>query len=76
MGDQDHSGRSGRTFKGNVEIHGGKKINGYKAKAKKKSKIPIEAYLAKDEFGDYMIPQIRQRPILLMGPPGNQERPR
>ena len=26
--------------------------------------------MPKDEFGDYMIPQIRQRPILLMGPPG------
>ena len=33
-------------------------------------KDSIEAYLAKDEYGDYMIPSIRQRPILLMGPPG------
>ena len=41
-----------------------------KGAKKKKSKIPIEAYLAKDEYGDYMIPSIRQRPILLMGPPG------
>lgn len=39
-------------------------------RAKKEIKDSIEAYLAKDEFGDYMIPQIRQRPILLMGPPG------
>ena len=30
----------------------------------------IEAYLSKDEFGEYRIPAIRQRPILLMGPPG------
>lgn len=39
-------------------------------RAKKEIKDSIESYLAKDEFGDYMIPQIRQRPILLMGPPG------
>ncbi len=30
----------------------------------------VSAYLKKDENGDYMIPEIRQRPILLMGPPG------
>lgn len=30
----------------------------------------IQAYLKKDETGDYMIPSVRQRPILLMGPPG------
>ncbi len=30
----------------------------------------IAAYLEKDEFGDYRIPEIRQRPVLLMGPPG------
>ncbi len=34
-------------------------------RAKKEIKDSIEAYLAKDEFGDYMIPQIRQRPMLL-----------
>ena len=28
------------------------------------------AYLAKDAAGDYVIPPVRQRPILLMGPPG------
>ena len=33
-------------------------------------KDSIEAYLAKDEFGNYLIPAIRQRPILLMGAPG------
>ena len=30
----------------------------------------VEAYLAKDETGAYEIPVERQRPILLMGPPG------
>ena len=30
----------------------------------------IRAYLAKDEDGEYRIPSIRQRPVLLMGPPG------
>ena len=39
-------------------------------RAKQEIKDSIEAYLAKDEYGDYRIPVIRQRPILLMGPPG------
>ena len=39
-------------------------------RAKKEIKNSIEAYLMKDEEGDYLIPSIRQRPILLMGPPG------
>lgn len=39
-------------------------------RAKKEIKDSIEAYLKKDEDGKYMIPTIRQRPILLMGPPG------
>ncbi|MBS5150414.1 MAG: AAA family ATPase [Butyricicoccus pullicaecorum] len=30
----------------------------------------IRAYLARDRFGAYQIPSVRQRPILLMGPPG------
>ncbi len=30
----------------------------------------VAAYLAKDESGEYKIPSIRQRPILLIGPPG------
>ena len=38
-------------------------------RAKKEIKDSIEAYLAKDEYGDYMIQSIRQRPILLLGPP-------
>ena len=39
-------------------------------RAKQEIKDSIEAYLAKDEFGNYLIPAIRQRPILLMGAPG------
>lgn len=39
-------------------------------RAKKEIKDSIEAYLHKDVFGEYMIPAINQRPILLMGPPG------
>lgn len=30
----------------------------------------LRAYLRKDEMGNYMFPIVRQRPILLMGPPG------
>lgn len=30
----------------------------------------IRAYLARDSFGAYQIPSVRQRPMLLMGPPG------
>jgi len=30
----------------------------------------LQAYLMKDELGSYLIPTVRQRPILLMGPPG------
>ena len=30
----------------------------------------LRAYLAKDEQGNYLIPVNRQRPVLLMGPPG------
>ncbi len=39
-------------------------------RAKQEIKDTIYAYLMKDEFGGYVIPQIRQRPILLIGPPG------
>ena len=39
-------------------------------RAKEEIKDSIEAYLKKDAYGEYMIPAIRQRPILLMGPPG------
>ncbi len=39
-------------------------------RAKKEIQDAIEAYLLKDIYGEYQIPVIRQRPILLMGPPG------
>lgn len=39
-------------------------------RAKQEVKDSIEAYLLKDEFGGYRIPAVRQRPVLLMGPPG------
>lgn len=39
-------------------------------RAKQEIRNSIEAYLAKDEFGAYRIPPVRQRPVLLMGPPG------
>lgn len=38
--------------------------------AKNEIKNAIQAYLAKDEFGEYRIPAVRQRPVLLMGAPG------
>ena len=39
-------------------------------RAKQEIKDSIEAYLMKDEFGEYRLPAIRQRPIFLVGPPG------
>ena len=39
-------------------------------RAKQEIRDSIEAYLQKDADGHYLIPSIRQRPILLMGPPG------
>ena len=38
--------------------------------AKEEIKNTIEAYLLKDAYGAYTIPSNRQRPVLLMGPPG------
>ena len=38
--------------------------------AKQDIKNTVRAYLDKDEFGQYRIPEVRQRPILLIGPPG------
>lgn len=38
--------------------------------AKDEIKRSIDAYLLKDAFGEYRIPRVRQRPILLMGAPG------
>ncbi len=39
-------------------------------RAKEEIKNTVEAYLHKDELGSCYIPMIRQRPILLIGPPG------
>lgn len=38
--------------------------------AKEEIKNTVKAYLHKDGEGNYVIPEIRQRPILVMGPPG------
>ena len=38
--------------------------------AKKQIADTLRAYLTRDELGGYLIPTVRQRPILLMGPPG------
>ena len=39
-------------------------------KAKEDIRHTVRAYLEKNEFGRYRIPMVRQRPILLIGPPG------
>lgn len=39
-------------------------------RAKEEIERTVRAYLAKDALGEYAIPAVRQRPILLMGPPG------
>ena len=39
-------------------------------RAKQEIKDSIQAYLLKNEYGEYEIPVIRQRPILLIGAPG------
>lgn len=39
-------------------------------RAKQEIKDSIQAYLLKNDLGEYEIPPIRQRPILLIGPPG------
>ena len=39
-------------------------------RAKEEIERTVRAYLAKDALGEYAIPAERQRPILLMGPPG------
>ncbi|MBO5329944.1 MAG: AAA family ATPase [Anaerotignum sp.] len=40
------------------------------AEAKEQIKHAMIAYFTKDEFGNYKIPIEKQRPIILMGPPG------
>ena len=39
-------------------------------RAKQEIRDRIEAYLLKNEYGEYEIPTVRQRPILLIGAPG------
>lgn len=39
-------------------------------RAKQEIKDAIQAYLCKDEYGDWVIPRVRQRPVLLLGAPG------
>lgn len=39
-------------------------------RAKQEIKDTISAYLLKDEYGEYIIPSLRQRPIFLIGAPG------
>ena len=39
-------------------------------RAKEEIQHSICAYLNKNEYGEYKIPAIRQRPLLLIGPPG------
>ena len=38
--------------------------------AKQEIANTLRAYLEKDGLGNYLIPSVRQRPVLLMGPPG------
>ena len=38
--------------------------------AKEEIKHTVQAHLSKDAFGEYKIPAVRQRPVLLIGPPG------
>lgn len=40
------------------------------AEAKEYIKNTVSIYLKKDEFGDYRIPVMRQRPVFLLGAPG------
>lgn len=38
--------------------------------AKQEIANTLKAYLTRDELGNYLIPAVRQRPVLLIGPPG------
>jgi hypothetical protein len=40
------------------------------SEAKKQIKYAVISYLTKDEYGGYVIPVERQRPLFLVGPPG------
>ena len=58
MGDENNPDRGGDLQIMNIK------------RAKEEIKDTIEAYLLKDEYGAYEIPSVRQRPVLLIGPPG------
>ena len=38
--------------------------------AKTEIKRTLALYLEKDELGNYLMPQVKQRPLFLVGPPG------
>ena len=38
--------------------------------AKEQIQNTLRAYLSRDELGNYRIPAVRQRPVLMIGPPG------
>ena len=38
--------------------------------AKEQIEIAMKAYFTKDQFGSYIIPIEKQRPVILIGPPG------
>ena len=38
--------------------------------AKQEIMDTVQAYLMKDEYGEYVIPSIHQRPVLILGAPG------
>lgn len=40
------------------------------SEAKKQVRYSVQAYLSKNEYGEYKIPIERQRPLFLIGPPG------
>lgn len=40
--------------------------------AKEQIKNAMTAYFTNDELGNYAIPIERQRPVFLIGPPGNR----
>ena len=40
------------------------------SQAKEQIQNAMTAYFAKDEFGEYLIPEEEQRPVFLIGPPG------
>lgn len=40
------------------------------AEAKQQIRQAVSIYLAKDEYGNYRIPTVQQRPVFLLGAPG------